>query len=262
MNVVSVLAASGSRRRRRLGGGDVEPRRVVRSNPPRWPAAPPAHTAPPPARRRSPRPPCRLVRRHHLGGPGGVRLDHRLRPQLADDAAHLAERHGMASGPGLHVRRSRGAGHAQQAVLHPLEMLAHDVQAAAGQHRVDVRHPAGQAVLAREHGQFGRTGAHRVDRLPRTCRTAAWAGRAGRRGRRGPSKPRGGLGTRRSCQQRPGAFEVGRGVDAERAVIGTRVQAIRIPASSARSCSRPLPPLQRAFGGSATNRARASRRKA
>ncbi len=52
----------------------------------------------------------------------------------------------------------------QQAVLDALEMLADDEQAARGQQRVDVGHPAGEAVLARQHGQSGRAGMHRLDR--------------------------------------------------------------------------------------------------
>ena len=74
-------------------------------------------------------------------------------PSSAQAVPHLAERDGVRVRP-LQVA-DRGALHAQQAVLDAMEVLADDEQAGLRQQVVDVRHPAGQAVLARQHGQLG-----------------------------------------------------------------------------------------------------------
>ena len=76
--------------------------------------------------------------------------------------AHLAQRHGMRM-RALQVAE-RGALHAEQAVLDAMEMLADDEQAGLRQQVVDVRHPPGQAVLARQHGKVRAPLAHRVHR--------------------------------------------------------------------------------------------------
>jgi hypothetical protein len=80
-----------------------------------------------------------------------VRLDHRLEAHVPQQVQHLAERHRVAvrAADGLERRAPRR----EQAVLHPLEVLAHHRQAALGQEAVDVGHAAGDRVLAGEHGE-------------------------------------------------------------------------------------------------------------
>ena len=57
------------------------------------------------------------------------------------------------------------AGQRQQVVVHPLEMLADDVQAAMRHQVMDVGDPAGDRVVDRDHRALGAALAHRGERL-------------------------------------------------------------------------------------------------
>ena len=107
-----------------------------------------------------------------FGGAGGVGLHHRGQAKLAQDVAHLAQRHGV--GVGALQALDRGAPRRQQAVLDAMEVLSHDEQAGLRQQVVDVGHAAGQAVLAWQHGEGGAAVTHRFDR-----RLEAFAGQRG-----------------------------------------------------------------------------------
>ena len=80
----------------------------------------------------------------------------------------------------------RGTGWSEQAVLHRLEMFTDNMQAAAGQQRVNVWHAAGQAVFARQHGQVRHPRANGVDGsfegVARQGRVAGQRGAAGQVG--------------------------------------------------------------------------------
>ena len=84
-------------------------------------------------------------------------------PELAQQAPALVQR--------LDVRVHRpdvlepGARHRQQMVVHPLKMLADDVQAAMRHQVVDVGDPSGDRVLDRDHRQLGAALAHRGERI-------------------------------------------------------------------------------------------------
>ena len=155
----------------------------------------------------------------------------------------------------------------QQAVLHPLEMLAHDGEAALRQQAVDVGHPAGEGVLAGQHGQRRLAAAHRVHR-----RLEARAGQGGPAGigvaagevgigaRAGPGRRwcaccSSSLAPARICRARSRSA----GVSTPNGPCSTRATAIRMPASSARSCSS-FSRSSSGLGGSATKRSSAARR--
>jgi hypothetical protein len=119
--------------------------------------------------------------RDQLRRPRRVGLHHGAQAELAQHAAHLAE------GDGVRVRALEALdprpARREQAVLDALEMLAHHEQAGAGQQMVDVRHAAGERVLAGQHGELGAALAHRLDRRLEgragQCRAAGKGGAAG-----------------------------------------------------------------------------------
>ena len=57
------------------------------------------------------------------------------------------------------------AGHGQQMVVHPQEMLADDVQAAMRHQMMDVRDPPRDRVVDRDHRPLGPALAHRSERF-------------------------------------------------------------------------------------------------
>ena len=124
-----------------------------------------------------------------------------------------------------------------------MEVLADDEQAGFRQQMVDVRHAAGEAVLARQHGKLRAALAHRVHRgLERLARQRGHvrigdaAGEVGigaghtlegdRPGHAGPP----GASTRRARSRSSG-------VSTPNGPWSMRAQAMRMPASSARNCS-------------------------
>src|SRR4051794_2551767 len=153
-----------------------------------------------------------------------------------------------------------GALRAEQAVFDALEVLADDVQPAAGQERVDVGDAAGQAVLAGQHGQLGLAAVHRLD--------GALEGRAGQGLHAGIGVAAGeiGVGARDALEgdaahraRTTRARSRSAGVSTPNGAWSTRAQAMRIPASSARSCSS-FSRLSSGLSGRLTNRASAARR--
>ena len=174
-----------------------------------------------------------------LRRPGGVGLHHRHQPHVLQQTPHLAKRHGVR----VHTAdvANGGALHAEQAVLHPLEVLGNHKQTGLRQQVVDVGHPASEAVLARQHGECGRAVMHRLHR-----RLEAGAGQRGHPGIRGAARQVGvGAGQaleRDGARHRFGSSSLrarsrSAGVSTPNGAWSTRAHAIRIPASSARSCS-------------------------
>ena len=87
-------------------------------------------------------------------------------------------------------RLQRGAGHAQELVVHAHELLADDVQAAARQQVVDVGDAAGDRVVDRDHGVARLALAHGGEGvLERVAGQGVELGE-GLRGRRGASRRR------------------------------------------------------------------------
>ncbi len=82
---------------------------------------------------------------------GRVRVDDGREAKRAERVAALRERVHMA------VDRAEVADlralHAEKLVVHPQEMLADDMQAGIRQQVMDVRHPTGDRVLDRDHGE-------------------------------------------------------------------------------------------------------------
>ena len=89
-------------------------------------------------------------------GAGGVAGDDRLEPVLADDLAALPQRVDVAVHGADRVQARPG--HPHQAEPDPQEVLPDDVQPGVGQEVVDVRDPAGDRVVDRDHRQSGLTG--------------------------------------------------------------------------------------------------------
>ena len=122
----------------------------------------------------------------------GVGGRHRLRAELADEATALRVGLDMALDvPDAVERRAR---HREELVLHRLEVLGHDVQVRLRQQVVDVRDPAPEGVLDRDH---------HADRPRRSCRRR----RRPRSSGRAPAPSRGTPpGTRGGCTlpARPG----------------------------------------------------------
>ena len=102
----------------------------------------------------------RVAARGDFGrGPGGVGGDDRLEPELADQLAALRERVDMAADRAdLGKARARQR---QQMMVHPLEMLADDVQPRIRHQMMDVGDPAGDRILDRDHRQARPALAHR-----------------------------------------------------------------------------------------------------
>ena len=84
-----------------------------------------------------------------------------LQPGLADQAPALAQ--GVDVAVDLGGAFDGAAGDAQQVEVDGQEELAHDLQAGLGEQDVDVRHPAGDRVLDRDHGQIGLTAGHQLE---------------------------------------------------------------------------------------------------
>ena len=143
-----------------------------------------------------------------------------------------------------------------------MEVLAHDEQPGLGQQVVDVRHAAGQAVLARQHGQRGAAVAHRLDRRLEGLAGQGGHARVGDRGRPGRNRRRAAPGRRSVAVMRrfPAAVRRARsrssGVSTPNGPCGTWAQPMRMPASSARNCSR-RSRCSSGDSGSATKRASA-----
>jgi peptidoglycan hydrolase-like protein with peptidoglycan-binding domain len=115
------------------------------------------------------------------GGAGGVDANHRLDAELADQVPALVERVDMAVHVGDVV--DPRAGDAKQMMVHPLIVLADDVQAGSGEEVVDIGDPAGDRVLDRDHRQCrlaildrGEGVFERAARQRRHLRTGAAAG--------------------------------------------------------------------------------------
>ena len=86
---------------------------------------------------------------------GGIGIAQREDTAIAQVAARLAKRLGMAVG---RLERAQGpvrAGQCHQRVVDAQEVLGHDVQPRAGQEVVDVGDPAGDGVVDRDHRQVG-----------------------------------------------------------------------------------------------------------
>ena len=83
------------------------------------------------------------------GGAGGIHRDHRLQAQFADQMAALVEGVDVA----VHVGDvlDRRALDAEQVVVHPLVVLADDVQARLRKQVVDVGDASGHRVLDGDH---------------------------------------------------------------------------------------------------------------
>ncbi len=117
----------------------------------------------------------------------------------------------------------RRAGQRQQMVVHPLEMLADDVEAGIGHQVMDVGDPAGDRVLDRDHREPRHAVANRREGI-----LEGGAGQ-GRHFGKDPPARQVGIGPRRAlkgdrvlrfclhrlhgCHQLPGAGEVGRRID-------------------------------------------------
>ena len=208
-------------------------------------------------------------------GAGGIQPHHRLEVELADQAAALVERVDMT----VHVREllDPRARQRQQVVVHPLIVLADDVQAGARQQVVDVGDAAGDRVLDRDHRQPGLAvadGRERVLERPagqrrqlRPRRAAGEIGVGAERALKGDDAIRVGRGRRprRRGGHRAGSAGMARTrsrsarVSTPSGTVSTTATSMRMPFSSARSCSRRSRPSSTP-GGSATNRASAFRR--
>ncbi len=81
----------------------------------------------------------------------------------ADEVAALAE--GMNMAPDGADRLELGARQTEQMVVHPLEMLANDIEAGFGHQMVDVGDPTGDRVLDRHHRQRRPALPHRRERV-------------------------------------------------------------------------------------------------
>ena len=157
----------------------------------------------------------------------------------------------------------RGAGHAQQLVVHPHELLADDVQPAARQQVMHVGHPPGDRVVDRRSWRSAPARRARPRRRPRTSGRAGRAARETPAGRPCASRRRAGPGTRRCAPVgrragrrvagAPGCAAPSRGRPACR-----RRTAPRRPAARRCSCRAPAPaaaPAARAApAGSAAGR--------
>ena len=88
----------------------------------------------------------------------------------------------------------RRAGQGQQMVVHPLEMLADDVEARIGHQMVDVGDPSGDRVLDRDHREPRRAVAHRREGV-----LERGAGQA-RHLRKNPAAGQVGIGSRRALK--------------------------------------------------------------
>ena len=77
-----------------------------------------------------------------------------------------------------------GAGHREQVMVHPLEVLADDLEAGMRHQVMDVGDPAGDRVLDRDHRPLGLAVAHRRERLlERSVGTASRCGQTWRQAR-------------------------------------------------------------------------------
>ena len=104
------------------------------------------------------------------GAAGGVGAHDRLEPVRAQEVAALRQGVDMAA-HGADAVETR-AGQGQQMVVHPLEMLADDIQARIGHQMVDVGDPSGDRVLDRDHREPRRPVAHRSERILESRRRA------------------------------------------------------------------------------------------
>ncbi len=192
---------------------------------------------------------------------GRIGLDHRCHPMVAEKAADLAQRHGMAMHP-PDIAEAR-ARHPEQAVLDPLEMLADDGEAAFRQQRMDIRHAAGEAVFAGQHGEAGPALAHCFD-----------GGLEGLAGQGGHVRKRGaagevGIGARHALEcdraRRHASTLRARsrssGVSTPKGAALACATPMRMPASSTRNCSR-LSRISSGDSGRETKRSSAARRNA
>ena len=107
----------------------------------------------------------------------GVGMDQRRDAVLLQEVAALRQGLDVALG-GLDVLQRR-AGQGHQAMLDPLEMLAHDLELRVRQQAVQVGDPAGDRVLDRDDGQF------RLARLDRAHGGVEGRTRQGRHGGKG-----------------------------------------------------------------------------
>ena len=89
--------------------------------------------------------------RNVAGGAGGIEMHRRFDAQFGDQLAALIERMDVAVD--LRQVADIGVGRAEEAMLHPLEMFADNVKAGMGQQVMDVRHPAGDRIIDRDHRQ-------------------------------------------------------------------------------------------------------------
>ena len=179
---------------------------------------------------------------------GGVGMHDRLEAELADRLAALASAWMWLCT--VRMVFERGALGRQQMVLHALEMLADDVEAGIGHQPVDVGDAAGDRVLDRDHGVARAALAHRVERVlerrgrQRRRRAARPGGRRGRNRRRaGPGRrwcARGRASSPSGLYRRESACGRARrssGVLISYSTRSINAASMRMPASSARSCS-------------------------
>src|SRR5208282_418543 len=183
----------------------------------------------------------------------------------ADDLATLAESMNMAvNGSQIH---DAGPWRRQELKMDRQEGLGDDMQPGRGQERMNVRDPAGDRVLDRDHPEFGRAVLN--------CREGVLEGRAGERAqvriiveasdvRIGPGFAL--IGDRTRLIH---AYVLGASMARARSrspiastpsgAVSTSAMSMRMPVSSARNCSS-FSRRSRGEGGRATNRLSASRR--
>ena len=135
-----------------------------------------------------------------VGGAGGVGMGGRFDPETPQGPAALTERLDMGMNDGKIP--DPGAGHAQETVVHLVEMLPDDLQGRERHQVVDIGNPAGDGILDRQHGPDTRRRLPPPGRRPRRRGTAglSWLGRLP--GRQGVSRHRACPGRRWCCRWR------------------------------------------------------------